>query len=1681
MDYTSIARAMILSRTHATHRVPSRAGYAPAAVLLSLLLAAPSASAYPFDTGGFTDGTDASSLTFNAGTTELTGPSVRLLTNGTVTGGSLVVSGLPGFLNSSTQESTSGDFASYSVKDSLQISNGQVFLETDTGVVTLDDATPSSGAFANGSFNRTAVSAGRLVLNGTTSGSFVSGNLTAPAAGWGVLTATADLSLGGTLTADILSPTLSLLVSTQPLNGPIALDPIGNPTVRVRLSLTAPNVSSSPQVERITLGQRAADTLIGTGVSHNDVNIRAAGPSASIGTSTVAFTRYSASPVVANVASTYYAKMIYWPSIIEVNGTYHLFAAVNSVASTTNVSIGHATSTDLVNWSWAATPVLNASTSGWDSHHVDKPWVIAEPNGTGYRMFYAGWASATRMQTGVATSTDLTTWTKYSGNPVLNYSASGWDTYNSGSPNVIYESSTWKMWYSGTTVTTGGGNSMGYATSSDGYNWTKYASNPVLSRGGAGSIDRDDLQASTVRRWNGVYYMYSSCNTNGAYHVCAATSTDGTSWTKHPGYILNATGSGWEALHAVTPDIIVNNGRFIMFYAGVETGGASEQLGRADADFVPGAVRARLDFGSRVPTSLASLSFSATVPASTTVQVLLRSSADGTTWSAFENLTATSTISSTPARRYVEWYALLNASVRADPPFFHGLTFDYRAYRSTGRYVSSPITYSEQISAAAVSVTTASPNSTLAIDISNDNGTTFSRVANGTFTNLTLAGNSLLYALNFEVTNQQTPVVDAVDIVVQRRGLPENVTVRMGSGGSRFFNATGVFNGAVNVSLPSAEMNAVIASTLATFPSATYVDVPFVVTSSHYGFVSLSAPRLTQTLKNPLTASFAPPGTALSVDENTTTAFTVAASTYPASVKVNTSWTFDGSPVAAATDRAAFNYSADFFAAGNHTLRVDVENGDFAYNHTWAVTVLNVNRLPSFTLVSPASPVSMSHTATVTFAAQADDLDLEPLTFVWRLDGRLLATGVTQVNLTQLALGPHLLQVRVFDPFGMITFNWSIVSTNAAPTFLAVNPPGNLSISHYLALAFDVAAADDDADPLNYLWRLDGVVLQNGSSAAFTVDNLSLGVHFVSLAVSDPFESATFVWAVTSTNAQPLIASVDPASDFTLSHTASRTLTAVATDGDGEPLVFGWTLDGLSLPSTGASETVGPLPVGAHAVRLRVADAYAFADFTWTLTSTNAPPALVVVEAPADGAARSHTQSVRLELAASDADGDPVALSWTVNGAGSGFTGALVLSPIGLGPVAVRLTASDGLASTEWTWNTTGTNAGPVILQFGPGTDLTVSFADATAFSGAATDEDGDPLTWRWFLDGALIATGNTSFAVGPQPTGRHEVRLAVSDGLLEAAMVVDLLSVDLPPTILGLDPVSDFTMSHTARRTVSVAVLDHEGAALSYLWRLDSLVLPSTTNSTQVGPLAPGAFVLHLEVSDATNVVVHEWGIEVTDSPPVVSGLAPQPGPLSVLAFADTTFTGRAVDADGDIVVLSWFDGNVPLNGTDSVTLRWTSAGVRVVTLEVLSGATRLTFNWSVAVTTLNAPPSISLSEPNSTVVIAVLDERLPFAVGVEDDALLPVTITWLLDGAEVGEGTGFVFVPRTEDIGTHQLTVRVSDGEFSAERGWQLEVIAQRPVQQVQGGEGTLLLVGLLAAAGAAAFVVQLRRRRR
>ena len=77
-------------------------------------------------------------------------------------------------------------------------------------------------------------------------------------------------------------------------------------------------------------------------------------------------------------------------------------------------------------------------------------------------------------------------WTKYEGNPVFSAGESGqWDDEYSVSVTVIKIDTLFHMWY------TGGGNfaNIGYSTSPDGINWTRNATNPVLSHGGDGSWD----------------------------------------------------------------------------------------------------------------------------------------------------------------------------------------------------------------------------------------------------------------------------------------------------------------------------------------------------------------------------------------------------------------------------------------------------------------------------------------------------------------------------------------------------------------------------------------------------------------------------------------------------------------------------------------------------------------------------------------------------------------------------------------------------------------------------------------------------------------------------------------------------------------------------------------------------------------------------------------------------------------------------------------------------------------------------------------------------------------------------------------------------------------------------------------------------------------------------------------
>ena len=124
---------------------------------------------------------------------------------------------------------------------------------------------------------------------------------------------------------------------------------------------------------------------------------------------------------------------------------------------------------------------------------------------------YGGYA-----RIGYANSTDGISWTAYASNPVLSKGSGGsFDDYQVSTPIVLKEGSAYRMWY---LADDGSKYRVGYAVSSDKVNWTKYAGNPVITVGSAGSHDSMRAWEGFVMNDDSTYKMwFASENESGAH------------------------------------------------------------------------------------------------------------------------------------------------------------------------------------------------------------------------------------------------------------------------------------------------------------------------------------------------------------------------------------------------------------------------------------------------------------------------------------------------------------------------------------------------------------------------------------------------------------------------------------------------------------------------------------------------------------------------------------------------------------------------------------------------------------------------------------------------------------------------------------------------------------------------------------------------------------------------------------------------------------------------------------------------------------------------------------------------------------------------------------------------------------------------------------------------------------
>ena len=243
----------------------------------------------------------------------------------------------------------------------------------------------------------------------------------------------------------------------------------------------------------------------------------------------------------------------------------------------------YATSLDGINWiKYSGNPILDVSyTGGWDSLGVETATVIIDsiaPTAERYKMWYAGqYFNSYRYDIGYAFSSDGINWTKHASPVIQVGSTSEWDNGFLEGPSVMKEGSIYKMWHCGYDVSvdgsgTDGHTNIGYATSTDGINWTKYIDNPVL-RTGADTWDSINVQDPHVIKQGSMYYMWyggGSSTSNYDQQVGFAYSSDGISWTKstyNPVLAKGAPGQ-WDANTASFPSVVNDDGVLKMWYTG---------------------------------------------------------------------------------------------------------------------------------------------------------------------------------------------------------------------------------------------------------------------------------------------------------------------------------------------------------------------------------------------------------------------------------------------------------------------------------------------------------------------------------------------------------------------------------------------------------------------------------------------------------------------------------------------------------------------------------------------------------------------------------------------------------------------------------------------------------------------------------------------------------------------------------------------------------------------------------------------------------------------------------------------------------------------------------------------------------------------------------------------------------
>jgi RHS repeat-associated protein len=798
---------------------------------------------------------------------------------------------------------------------------------------------------------------------------------------------------------------------------------------------------------------------------------------------------------------------------------------------------------------------------------------------------------------------------------------------------------------------------------------------------------------------------------------------------------------------------------------------------------------------------------------------------------------------------------------------------------------------------------------------------------------------------------------------------------------------------------------------------------------------------------------------------------------------------YNGTTLLGTSTAAPYSFTWSNVAVGSYSLTAKATDntGAVTTSAAVAVTVKAANVAPTVSLTGPVSGSSYTAPASVVITATAADSDGTVAKVEYYNGTTLLGTSTAapySFTWANVAAGSYSLTAKAYDNLGAVTTGAASAITvkagNAAPTVSLTAPAANATYIAPAAVTITATAADSDGT-IAKVEYYNGATLLGASTAApysFIWSNVAAGTYSLTAKAYDNSgavtTSAAAAITVKSANVAPSVNLISPAANATYSAPAVVALTATAADSDGSISKVEFYNAGVLLGTVTAGVGDPLLPAGwaryqfnwsnvaagSYQLMVRVYDNTGAVTTSSTVAITvkaaNVAPT-VSLTAPAANASYTAPAAVTITANAADSDGTIAKVEY--------YNGAILLgtstvapysytwSNVAAGSYQVMVKAYDNAGAVTTSAGILITvkaaNAAPTVSLTAPAANASYTAPATVTITATAADSDGTVAKVEYYNGTTLLGTSTVapySFTWSNVAAGSYSLTAKATDNTgavtTSAAVAITIKAANAAPAVSLTAPAANASYTAPAAVTITATAADSDGTVAKVEYYNGATLLGTSTAapySFTWSNVAAGSYSLTAKATDNTGAVTTSAAVAITvkaaNAAPTVSLTAPAAN-ASYTAPAAVTITATAVDSDGTVAKVEYYNGTTLLGTSTAAPYSFTwsnvAAGSYSLTAKATDNTGAVTTSAAVAITVkaANVTPTVSLTAPAANASYTAPASVVITATAADSDGTV-AKVEYYNGTTLLGTSTvaPYSFTWSNVAVGSYSLTAKATD----------------------------------------------------